>query len=170
MRLRHFSVQNFRGIREMDWTLPDQRFICLIGRGDSTKSTILEAIRRIFHPQWNFSFDDADFYGCEASAPIRISAVITDFPDEFRSLGRYSGHLCGWNLAARSRADEPGDGLEDALWVRLTVSDDLEPAWRVIKNYDDEGKEFRANDRLKLAVSLIGTYPDRHLTWAKAQF
>jgi putative ATP-dependent endonuclease of OLD family len=167
MRLRHLSIRNFRGIREMDWPLSDQKFFCLIGCGDSTKSTILEAIRRIFHPQWNFAFDDADFHGCKADSQIRIEAVITDFPDEFKNLARFGAHLCGWDREESTRTDEPGDGLEDALWVRLAVGDDLEPSWRIVKSAEDEGREFRANDRLRLAVSLIGSYSDRHLTWSK---
>lgn len=151
----------------MDWLLPNQNFFCLIGRGDSTKSTILEAIRRAFHPQWNFAFDDADFYGCKPDSSIKIEAVITDFPDEFKDIGRYGTYLCGWNDKEGRRTDEPGDELEDALWVRLSVADDLEPSWRIVKSASDEGKDFRANDRLKLAVSLIGSYSDRHLTWSK---
>jgi hypothetical protein len=151
----------------MDWALPDRKFFCLVGRGDSTKSTILEAIRRVFHPQWNFAFADADFNGGKPNSPIKIESIITDFPDEFKNLGRYGTCLCGWNRNESKRTDEPGDGFEDALWVRLSVGDDLEPSWRIVKTGDDEGREFRANDRLKLAVSLIGSYSDRHLTWSK---
>ncbi len=50
MRIRHVSIRNFRGIRELDWAIPDAKIVCLIGRGDSAKSTILEALRRVFHP------------------------------------------------------------------------------------------------------------------------
>lgn len=48
MRIRHVSIRNFRGIRELDWAVPDTRIICLIGRGDSTKSTILETCAGFF--------------------------------------------------------------------------------------------------------------------------
>jgi hypothetical protein len=53
------------------------------------------------------------------------------------------------------------------LRVRLTVADDLEPAWSVIKNDEDDGVAFRASDRAKVAVSLIGAISDRHLTWSR---
>ena len=66
MRIRQISIRNFRGIRELDWAVPDKTLFCLIGRGDSTKSTILEALRRAFYPQWSLTFDDADFYGVVA--------------------------------------------------------------------------------------------------------
>ncbi len=167
MRIRHLSVENFRGIRELDWPVPDRNVLCLIGRGDSTKSTILEALRRVFHPQWNLSFDDADFHLCNPENPITIEAVLGDLPDAFRDLEKYGHALCGWNAITLARADDPGDGLEDALRVRLAVADDLEPSWSVIKNDEDEGVPFRANDRARVSVSLIGAISDRHLTWSR---
>jgi putative ATP-dependent endonuclease of OLD family len=86
MRIRQLSVRNFRGIRELEWALPDKNVLCLIGRGDSTKSTILEALRRVFHPQWNLAFDDADFYKCVPANPIKIEVVLGEILDEFRDL------------------------------------------------------------------------------------
>ena len=112
MRIRHLSIRNFRGIREMEWPLPDKALFCLIGRGDSTKSTILEALRRVFYAQWNLAFDDADFYQCVPENKISIAVVLGDIPDEFRDLGSYGHLLCGWNLETReqriaSRRSEP---------------------------------------------------------------
>ena len=167
MRIRHLSVRNFRGIRELDWSVPDRNVLCLIGRGDSTKSTILEAVRRAFHPQWNLSFDDTDFHLCDPENPITIDTVLGALPDAFRDLEKYGHWLCGWNAQALARTHDPGDGLEDALRIRLTVGSDLEPAWSVIKNDDDEGVPFRATDRAKVSVSLIGAISDRHLTWSR---
>lgn len=167
MRVRHLSIANFRGIREMDWPLPYNAIVCLIGRGDSTKSTILEAIRRVFYPQWNLTFDDADFHQCAPENKISIEVVLGGIPDEFRDLGSYGHWLCGWNRETLRRHDDPGDGLEDALRIRLAVGSDLEPSWRVVKDGDDEGVSFKATDRAKVAVSLIGTVSDRHLTWSR---
>ena len=167
MRIRHVSIRNFRGILELDWALPDARVVCLIGRGDSTKSTILEALRRVFHPQWNLAFDDADYYLCNPRNLITVEAVLGDLPDAFRDLSVYGHWLCGWNADTLTRTDDPGDGLEDALRVRLRVDDGLEPSWSVIKNDGDEGVPFKATDRSKVAVSLIGSFSDRHLTWSR---
>jgi putative ATP-dependent endonuclease of OLD family len=167
MRIRQLSVRNFRGIRELEWALPDKNVLCLIGRGDSTKSTILEALRRVFHPQWNLAFDDADFYKCVPANPIKIEVVLGEILDEFRDLANYGHWLCGWNRETLQRSDEPGDGLEDALRIRLVVKDDLEPSWSVIKNDADDGLQFKPHDRAKVAVSLIGAISDRHLTWSR---
>ena len=167
MRIRHLSVRNFRGIRELDWPVPDRNLVCLVGRGDSTKSTILEALRRAFHPHWNLSFDDADFHLCDPTYPITIDAVLGDLPHTFRDVEKYGYWLSGWNPEECARTDDPGDGLEDALRIRLTVASDLEPAWSVIKSDEDEGVPFKATDRARVAVSLIGAVSDRHLTWSR---
>lgn len=167
MRIRYVSIRNFRGIRELDWAVPDTKIICLIGRGDSTKTTILEALRRAFYPQWNLTFDDADFYLCSPANPITIEIMLGDLPDAFRDLEKYGYALSGWNAATRTHTGDPGDGLEDVLCIRLAVSDDLEPSWSVIKNDGDEGIPFKPTDRAKVAVSLIGAVSDRHLTWSR---
>ena len=167
MRIRHLSIRNFRGIRELDWALPNRALFCLIGRGDSTKSTILEALRRVFHPQWNLPFDDADFYQCAPTNTIKLEVVLGDIIDAFRDLESYGHWLSGWDAAELRRRTEPGEGLEDTLRIRLKVGADLEPSWRVIKNDDDEGISFKAPDRGKVAVSLIGAFSDRHLTWSR---
>jgi len=167
MRIRHLSVANFRGIQELKWALPDKPLFCLIGRGDSTKSTILEALRRVFHPLWNLVFDDSDFYQCKPENAIRIEAILGCIPEDFRDLERYGRHLCGWDPVNVARHDDPGEGLEDALCVRLDVEADLEPKWSVIKTDQNDGVHFKVSDRIKAAVSLIGAVSDRHLTWSR---
>ena len=167
MRIRHISIRNFRGIRQLDWDVPDNGLLCLIGRGDSTKSTILEALRRAFHPQWNLGFDDADFFQCLPENTICIDVILGDILNRFRDLETYGHHLCGWNPQTLTLHDEPGVGLEDALRVRLVVGNDLEPSWRVIRGDGDEGIAFKAVDRASVSVSLIGALSDRHLTWSR---
>lgn len=167
MRLRHLSISNFRGIRELDWAIQDRRIHCLIGRGDSTKSTILEAIRRVFHPQWNLQFDDSDFFECKPTNKVRIEVTLGELPDDFRDLAKYGGQLSGWNKQELRREDDPGDGLEDVLRIRLSVSESLEPAWRAVKGDDDEGVRFQVVDRARACVSLIGGVLDRELTWVR---
>lgn len=151
----------------MDWAPPQHPIFCLIGRGDATKSTILEAIRYAFYPQWNLSFDDSDFYACDHNNSIQIEAVVTDIPDEFRDLSRYGHWLSGWNPELLKRETDPGEDFEDALCIRLTVKSDLEPAWSVVKSNNDEGTPFKTSDRAKAEVSFIGAFADRHLTWGR---
>lgn len=43
MRLRRLGIENFRGVRSLDWRhIPETA--ALVGPGDSAKSTILDAI------------------------------------------------------------------------------------------------------------------------------
>ena len=61
MKIKYIKIHNFRGISQLDWDVSG-RFVCLIGPGDSTKSTILEAIELALTPRRTVTFDDADFY------------------------------------------------------------------------------------------------------------
>ena len=168
MRIRRIRIKNFRGIQQLVWNVPDSALLCLIGRGDSTKSTILEALRRVFYPQWNLAFDDADFFQCDPANTICIDATLVgNLPEQFRDLENYGHHLCGWNPQTLTLHDEPGDALEEALRVRLAVGNDLEPSWRVIRGDGDEGIAFKPIDRAHVSVNLLGALSDRHLTWSR---
>lgn len=46
------------------------------------------------------------------------------------------------------------------------VAKDLEPKWKVITDRNPDGVDFKASDRAKVGVGLIGTYSDKQLTWA----
>jgi putative ATP-dependent endonuclease of the OLD family len=166
MKVRHLTIRNFRGIKDLEWRLPDAPLFCLIGRGDSTKSTILEAIRIALYPHWNLVLDHSDFYLCKAEEFL-IEVTIGQLPDELLDLTRYGQYLRGWNVASRELQDEPGDGLEDVLTILLRVDQSLEPKWLVTNNRIEEDIEFRTGDRARVGVGYIGDYPDRHLTWSK---
>jgi len=167
MKIRYIKIEHFRGIKQLQWALPDCTLFCFIGRGDSTKSTILEAIRFAFHPQWNLSFDDSDFYQSKTDKPILIEVTIGDLPDEFLDVTKFGQYLRGWNKTTLQISDEPGPDFEDALTVALQVDGGLEPKWKIINDRVKEGIEFKAGDRAKVSVGYIGTYADRHLTWSK---
>ncbi len=109
MKIRNVSIQNFRGIKKLDWSLPEQNLFCLIGNGDSGKTTILEAIRCAFNPQWNLAFSDSDFHLCKTNNPIVIEIIIGELPDEFCSEKKYGAHLRGWDKVTYTLHDEPED-------------------------------------------------------------
>ena len=70
-RIRAIEINNFRGIRELLW-FPSPGHNCLIGPGDSGKSSILDAVDFCLGARRNIQFTDADFYGLDVSMPIRI--------------------------------------------------------------------------------------------------
>lgn len=166
MKIRQLKILNFRGICKLEWDLPDDKIFCLIGKGDSTKTTALEAIRCVFSPQWNHAFNDSDFYQCNTDNAIHIEIVLGDLLPEFCAEQKYGAHLRGWNKVKFKLNDEPEDDDEHVLSIRLLVAKDLEPKWKVITDRNPDGVDFKATDRAKVGVGLIGTYSEKQLTWA----
>lgn len=166
MKIRRLEIQNFRGICKLEWDLPNEKTFCLIGKGDSTKTTVLEAIRCAFSPQWNHSFNDSDFHQCDTDNQIHIEIVIGDLLQEFCAEQKYGPHLRGWNKGTFKLNDEPEDNDEPVLSIRLIVAKDLEPKWKVITDRNPDGVDFKAADRAKVGVGLIGAYSEKQLTWA----
>lgn len=166
MKIRKITIKNFRGVKELDWSLPSANIFCLIGKGDSSKSTILEAIRYAFYPQWNLTLSDSDFYQCKVEGSIVIEVTIGDLVDDFCSLNKYGNCLRGWDAEVMELTDEPDDHLESVLTVRLTVEKDLEPKWTAVCDRSPEGVPFKQADRNKVSVGLIGAYSERQLSWA----
>lgn len=166
MKIRRLKILNFRGINQFEWDLPDKKTFCLIGKGDSTKTTVLEAIRCAFSPQWNHAFNDSDFYQCNTDNPLQIDVVIGGLLPEFCAEQKYGAHLRGWNEDKFKLNDEPEDDDEPVLSIRLAVFKDLEPKWKVVTDRNPDGVDFKATDRAKVGVGLIGTYSEKQLTWA----
>jgi putative ATP-dependent endonuclease of OLD family len=166
VRIRKISIRNFRGVKELDWSLPTADIFCLIGKGDSSKSTILEAIRHAFYPQWNLTLSDSDFYQCKVENAIIIEVSIGDLIEDFCSLNKYGHCLRGWDAKNGKLVDEPDDGLESVLTIRLTVAKDLEPKWVAVCDRNRDGVPFKQADRNKVSVGLIGAYSERQLSWA----
>ena len=74
-KLHSITIKNFRGIKYFEHKFYSDKFICLIGKGDSGKSTILEAISYVLSPNWNITFYDSDFYNCNTNDSIVIEAT-----------------------------------------------------------------------------------------------
>ncbi|MDP2820068.1 MAG: AAA family ATPase [Polaromonas sp.] len=166
MKIRKISIKNFRGVKELEWSLPTADIFCLIGKGDSSKSTILEAIRYAFYPHWNLTLNDADFFQCKIENTIVIEISIGELIEEFCSLNKYGNCLRGWDTKTLKLTDEPDDDLEPILTIRFTVGKELEPKWVAFCDRNPEGVPFKQPDRDKVSVGLIGAYSERQLSWA----
>lgn len=167
MKIRKLTIKNFRGIKKLDWDVPVGNIFCFVGKGDSSKSTILDGIRYAFYPQWNLSLNDSDFYQCKTDDPIVVEVTIGDLVAEFCSLNKYGQYLRGWDANTLTISDEPDDHLEKVLTIRLMVKEDLEPKWRVVCDRNPEGVEFNSTDRNKVSVGLIGVYSEKQFSWAR---
>lgn len=155
MYIKRIKVNNFRGIKELNWKLRN-KFICLIGPGDSTKTTILDAIEWALYPYWNINISDYDFYNCDVNNNIRIEITIGDFPDEFMREENYGLYLRK-DVDTDTEDDEPQNDDEIFLTIRLEINKYYEQEWTVINNRT-EGKKISSKDRMKLKVGRIGEY------------
>ena len=166
MQLRHVNIQRFRGIQSLDWQV-DGQLICLVGPGDSTKSTILSAVDYALSPRWKLDFDDSDFYNGDASSPFSITVTIGGLPTEFKSDAKFGLDLRGWGVNGLN--DEPQEEDELVISIQLTVDKSLEPKWLVVNDRRPEGRPISATDRDSLGMVRIGDFLDRHLTWEEVQ-
>jgi len=166
MIVRHVSIKRFRGIKTLDWA-PDGSFVCLIGPGDSMKTTILDAVEMALSPRWNLSFDDYDFYNADTSEPIEIVLTVGDLPPRLMSERKYGLHLRGWNQKTGLHDEPNEEGDEPVISIRLSVDESLKPSWTVVNDRLKEGIPVSARDREALGVVRLAHTVDRHLTWAR---
>lgn len=165
MNIKSLRIRHFRGINYLDWVVVG-RFACLIGPGDSTKSTVLEAIELALTPRRNVSFDDADFYNANTDCPILIEITIGEASPDLLSEAKFGYLVRGWNRETGLR-DEPQEDDEPLLTIKLSVDKTLEPTWMVVNDRNPEGKRISAFDRAKFGVSRIGDYVDWQFSWGQ---
>lgn len=73
--------------------LKNENFICLIGRGDSGKTSILDAISFVLSPNLNVAFFDTDVFNCEVENPIVIEASVIEPPEYLLQDNKYGMYL-----------------------------------------------------------------------------
>ncbi|WP_193370084.1 ATP-dependent nuclease [Pelagibius marinus] len=170
MRIRHIEIKNFRGIQSLCWA-PGQSMNCLIGPGDSTKTTVLDAIELALNPRSYFLGDDADFHNLDVEQPVKITLTMGDLPVEFLAENKYGLHLRGWDAAAEQLHDEPDGTLEEVLSLRVTIDKSLEARWSLfnerIAQAEGDPPMIRYKDMQTLATSRLGPYAKRHLGWGR---
>lgn len=169
MRISSLRIKNFRGIHNTDISFPDnQHLICIIGPGDSGKSTLLKAIEWALWPTWNLSATDTDFYGCNPDDPIEIYVSLTEIPESLRQEDKYGLFLRNIEaIVTNAENDEPIDGKAVAITVKLTIDKTLEPKWEVITNRSGS-KSISANDRKLLAFGVVGFDYEKDFSWGRS--
>lgn len=167
VKIRSVSIQNFRGIKNCEWKL-DRRLACLVGPGDSTKTTILEAIGLALSRSYRPRFGDADFHHCNTEEPIKIEVAVAELPDALiaeQSLGKDRSGI----EPDGAFQHDPQEGTEECLIVRMVVDRTLEPRWTVVRPEEgtDEGKPISAAQRQALGFFRVGEDSDSHLRWGR---
>ncbi|MDD5702239.1 MAG: ATP-binding protein [Dehalococcoidales bacterium] len=164
MKIRHLLIERFRGIKTLDW-YPNSDLVCLIGSGDSRKSTILDAIDLALNPRSGISFDDSDFYQLKTDEPILITVSVTDFPSDLLRENKFGLFLSGY--CNGECHDDFLTGDDPMLTIRLTVDKSLDPEWLIINKEHPEGHYVSGRDREKLGVMRLGGYVNQQLTWRR---
>lgn len=168
-RIRRIEINNFRSIQSLDW-YPSAGINCLIGPGDSGKSSILDAIDLCLGARRTAPFGDTDFYGLDVTQAIVISLTLGALPDALKNIETYGEFLRGFNAATGQVEDEPAAAIETVLTLRLRVESDLEATWTLYSERAEQHGLERSlawKDRSLLAPARIGTYANTNLSWAR---
>ncbi len=165
--IRHIEVENFRAIKRLSWH-PKPGLNCLIGPGDSGKSTLLEAIDLVLGARRSYSFSDADFYRLDTTSPLTITITIGELHDNLRNVENYGFFLRGYNAETKEITDEPQPGTETVLTVKLEVDGDLDPDWRLFSeraNADGLERRLPWKHRELLSPARLGATARQNLAW-----
>lgn len=160
------TIKNFRAIETFEQVFTSD-FVCLIGRGDSGKSSILEAISFVLSPNWNITFHDNDFFNCNTDNPIEIEATILNVPPSLMTERKFGLYQRGLDKGTAEVKDELEDDHEPVLTIKLIVEKDLEPKWFVVNGRESDPIPISANDRGSLNMFFVSDYLDRHFSWNK---
>lgn len=158
--ISNISIKHYRGIENLTQDFSSEKFIVLIGRGDSGKSTILSAINSVLCPSWNLSFSDLDFYNQDTTHPIEIELTIKELPNELLKESKFG-------LYIQNDINDTGNQNELTIIIKLTVDFSLEPHWVVKsrKESDIEDKPISGAERALLAVNFITDYTDNQFAY-----
>ncbi|AGB22281.1 hypothetical protein Mycsm_01904 [Mycobacterium sp. JS623] len=168
MRIRRVDIENFRGIKNLNWIAPkDRDFVCLVGPGDSTKTTILEAMYLALCERYSLSLSDADFYDANVEQPITIRVTIDDLSNEVMKHGVLGMELSGIKDDGELTHD-PADADSTCVVIQLKIDADLEPVWSVYREGGNEPfPQIGVGARKALGVFKVDERIDGHLRWTR---
>ena len=168
-RIKKIEIRHFRCIQHFEW-LPSPGVNCLIGPGDTGKSTVLDAIDLCLGARRNLQFTDTDFYKLDVETPIQIIITLGDLNDTLKNLDSYGLYLRGFRPETGELLPEPEADAETVLTLQMLVSGDLEPVWSLYSERADAQNQTRNlnwTDRLKIVPTRLGAFADHNLSWRR---
>jgi putative ATP-dependent endonuclease of OLD family len=172
-KIIHLSIRNYRCIRSLDFSIdPATQVICLTGRGDSGKTTILDAIAAVLSPAWNLTFNDTDFYQCNPQLPITIEVTLAQVPAVLLSVNKFGLHVRAYDpqngtITDGLEPEEIGHSFQACLTIRLYIDEHLEPKWTVIDYRDHDDKPISGAERALINCYMVADQVDKHFSWNK---
>ena len=168
-RIRKIEIRHFRGIGALDWC-PCAGINCLIGPGDSGKSSVLDAIDLCLGSRRNVQLTDTDFHLLDVETSIIIDVTVGELDDALKNFESYGMYLRGFDASSGAIHEEPEKDAETVLTVRLSVASDLEPNWSLVSeraNAQGLSRNLNWADRIRIAPTQIGVNADYHLGWRR---
>ncbi|MBF8700276.1 ATP-dependent nuclease [Pseudomonas putida] len=165
MRVEQLTVKNFRGIKHLEWKLMGQSLCCLIGVGDSAKTTVLDAVEAALSPRW-MTFNEADFHHANTAEDIEVEVTIGELSRALLSDARFGLYLRGLSPTGGLN-DEPEDADTPVLTVRLSVDATMEPVWSLVCDRYPVPRILSNRDRAMFCLVRLAGDEARHLTWAQ---
>ncbi|MFK8036638.1 MAG: ATP-dependent endonuclease [Hyphomicrobiales bacterium] len=165
----YVDIKNFRTIHRLSW-YPGHGTNCLIGAGDSGKTTVLDALDFCLGARRNISFSDYDFFNSDVSQSISITVALGALEASLLNFDSYGEYLAGYDSTNANFEEEPRNGLETVLILQMKVEKDLEPQWRLYSKRAEEKaleRNLRWEDRQAISPVRLGEHTDWHLTWRK---
>jgi putative ATP-dependent endonuclease of OLD family len=87
--IRVVEIENFRGVKLLTWC-PGEGINCLVGPGDSGKSTMLDGIDYCIGARRSLQLADSDFHRLDVESPIRVAATLGALPDKLKGIPKIS--------------------------------------------------------------------------------
>ena len=167
--IRKIEIANFRCLKKFVWQ-PSPGINCLIGPGDSGKSSILDAIDYCLGARRNLLIADTDFHLLDVNNPINITIALGSLEDALKSIDAYGLYLKGFDNESGEIVEEPEAGLETVLTLELTVAADLEPQWKLVSQRaaaQGHSRNLNWTDRQRVAPTRLGVFSENHLSWRR---
>jgi putative ATP-dependent endonuclease of the OLD family len=167
--IKKIEVANFRCLKQFSWQ-PSAGINCLIGPGDSGKSSILDAIDHCLGARRNLQITDTDFHNLNVTNPISIAITLGELEDALKNVEAYGLYLRGFDSTTGDLTEEPKSGLETVLTLAMTVAGDLEPQWGLVSERaaaQGQSRNLNWADRQRIAPTRLGAFSENNLSWRR---
>jgi putative ATP-dependent endonuclease of OLD family len=174
MQIRQLTISRYRGIENFSWK-PNATINCLIGPGDTFKSTVLASISLLLAPYPLGPCSEFDYWRRRISEGFEIEAYIGNLDLQALGTEQRLPHLFGWLNGAPVPLPE-GDA-EAVLRCRVRGTEDLELVYELPIEGSEQPPMFSSGLRRKLMLARLsgeerasrdlrlgtGSLLDRHL-------
>ena len=129
LQIRHLLINRYRGIASLEWR-PSPGWNCLVGPGDSSKTTILLAISLLLAPYTVGPRSQYEYYRRDVAKEFEIEATIGAL--DLKVLAEASALPSPWGLRDGNLVPIPLGNDEPVLRVRVRGTEDLEAVYEML--------------------------------------